>query len=255
MGKMLDRPARAGRLPSTSRQGIIAVLATLFHKGESLMKRCWAVLLFAVPLCATAVADDTKAPEGFTSLFNGKDLDGWKVYNGKMDKWGVADGLIFVEGSGGGWLFTEMEYSDFEVRVDFKLPKGGNSGVALRSPREGDPAYKGMEIQLLDDRWYKDDKNYKGIKPVQLTGAIYGVVAPSKDATKPAGEWNTIRIIAKGRHVTVELNGVKTVDADLDKYKDDHAKTHPGILREKGFLGLQSHSGRVEFRNVYVKAL
>jgi hypothetical protein len=112
-----------------------------------------------------------------------------------------------------------------------------------------------MEIQLLDDPWYKDPKNYKnGIRPVQLTGAIYGVVPPSKDATKPAGEWNTMRITAKGRRVAVELNGVKTVDADLDEHKG-HFQEHPGLLRAKGHLGLQSHDGRVEFRDLYVKPL
>jgi len=220
------------------------------------MKCIWAVLLLAVPLGPLAAADDKDAPKGFTPLFNGKDLTGWKVFNGKMEKWGAADGVLFVQGSGGGWLFTEKEYSDFELRLEFKMPKAGNSGVALRAPREGNPAYQGMEIQLLDDSWYKDKNNYKaGIRDVQLTGAIYGVVPPSKDATKPAGEWNTMRIVAKGRHVTIELNGVKTVDADLDEYKEKHGKDHPGLLRTKGFLGLQSHDGRVEFRRLYVKEL
>jgi hypothetical protein len=218
------------------------------------MKRIWAVLLLAVPFAPLAAADKD-APEGFTSLFNGKDLTGWKVFGGKMEKWGAADGLLFVQGGGGGWLFTEKEFSDFELRLEFKLPKAGNSGVALRAPRDGNPAYQGMEIQLLDDRWYKDEKNYKGIRPAQLTGSIYDVVPPSKDATKPAGEWNTMRIVAKGRRVTIELNGVKTIDADLDNYTKEHGKKHPGLLRTKGFLGLQSHDGRVEFRRIYVKEL
>ena len=220
------------------------------------MKHWWAVLVLALPLGPRAVADDKGVPEGFTSLFNGKDLAGWKVYGGKMERWGAKDGILYVEGGGGGWLLTEKEYSDFELRLEFKLPKAGNSGVALRAPREGNVSNTGMEIQLLDDPWYKDKNNYKaGIRDVQLTGAIYGVVPPSKDATKPAEEWNTMRIIAKGRHVTVELNGVKTIDADLDKYTEKHGKEHPGLLREKGFLGLQSHDGRVEFRKIYVKAL
>jgi hypothetical protein len=218
------------------------------------MRRWWAVLLLALPLCPSAAAADKDIPEGFQPLFNGKDLLGWKVFGGKMDAWGAEDGLLFVKGSGGGWLMTEKEFSDFELRLEFKLPKGGNSGVALRAPLKGNVSYEGMEIQLLDDPWYKDPKNYKGIRPTQLTGSIYDVVPPSKDATKPAGEWNTMRIIAKGRQVTVELNGTKIVDADLDKYKDE-VKKHPGLVREKGFLGLQSHDGRVEFRKIYVKPL
>ena len=80
------------------------------------------------------------------------------------------------------------------------------------------------------------------------------MVPPSKDALKPAGEWNSYRIVAKGRRITVELNGTTVVDANLDDYKD-HVKDHPGLLHEKGHLGLQSHDGRVEFRNLYVKPL
>src|SRR5579862_8047356 len=104
-------------------------------------------MLFAV-LCTTALRSE-EAPAGFTSLFNGKDLTGWKVMNGKMDVWGADNGLLFVDGRGGGWLMTEKEYDNFELRLEFKVPKMGNSGVALRSPLMGDPAYVGMEIQIL----------------------------------------------------------------------------------------------------------
>jgi hypothetical protein len=206
--------------------------------------------LVCVPALHSA---DTDVPEGFTALFNGKDLTGWKVNEGgKMDKWGAEKGLLFVQGGGGGWLMTEKEYGDFELRLEFKLPEKGNSGVALRSPMAGDPAYQGMEIQLLDDEWHK--KNYKDLRPTQLTGSIYDVVPPSKDVLKPIGEWNKITIIAKGRQVTIELNGTKIVDANLDDHKDRFDK-HPGLKAEKGHLGLQSHDGRVEFRNLYVKPL
>jgi Domain of Unknown Function (DUF1080) len=211
-------------------------------------------LVVVLPLVTAATADNdqtNKAPEGFTALFNGKDLAGWKVNEGgKMEKWGVDKGILFVEGEGGGWLMTEQEYGDFEIRVEYKLPKAGNSGVGLRSPMKGDPAYVGMEIQLLDE----DDPAYKDIKDWQRTGSIYGVVPPSKHVTKSAGEWQSIRIVAKGRQVKVELNGTPIVDANLDDHKDQFDK-HPGLTREKGHLGLQSHTGRVEFRNVYVKAL
>jgi hypothetical protein len=203
-----------------------------------------------------ARAADQDVPEGFERLFNGKDLTGWTVNaGGNIDRWGVEDGILFTTGkAGGGWLMTEKEYGDFEIMLEYKVPKAGNSGVALRSPLQGDPAYVGMEIQILDNPWYLDEKNYKGLKQVQLTGAIYGVVPPATDATKPVGEWNKMHITAKGRHVTVEVNGTKIVDADLDDYKD-HAKQHPGLLRDKGHLGLQCHTDRVEFRNVYVKPL
>ena len=169
-------------------------------------------LVFVLPLASVPAADkDKDVPEGFEPLFNGKDLTGWKVNKGgKMEVWGAEKGLLYVQGGGGGWLMTEKEYGDFEVRLEFKMPKMGNSGVALRSPMEGDPAYVGMEIQLLDE------ENYKGLRPEQYTGSIYDVVAPSKHVTKSAGEWQTMRIVAKGRKVTIEVNGTKVVDADLD---------------------------------------
>jgi hypothetical protein len=205
----------------------------------------------------SATPEEKKIPEGFTPLFNGKDLTGWQTNKeGKIERWGAADGIIFTKGGGGGWLMTEKEYGDFELRLEFKLPKegGGNSGVALRSPLEGNPTYAGMEIQILDDEWHLNEKNYKGLKPTQKTGSIYGVVPPSKDALKPVGEWNAFHIVCQGRKVTVTLNGTKIVDANLDDHKQ-HFKEHPGLTRENGRLGLQSHDGRVEFRNLFVKPL
>jgi hypothetical protein len=181
-------------------------------------------------------------------LFNGQNLNGWKVHDGKMDVWGAEKGILYVEGGGGGWLMTEKQYGDFELRLEFKMPKKGNSGVGLRAPRKGDPAYQGMEIQLLDD------DNWENLRPTQYTGAIYDVVAPSKKVVKPHGEWNRMRIIAKGRRITVHLNGTKIVDADLDDYKE-HFKKHPGLKRERGHIGLQSYNYRVEFRKLYIKEL
>jgi hypothetical protein len=216
------------------------------------------IVAVAVLLAVAAVrGDDTDSkvnvpPEGFTALFDGKTLTGWKTNEGgKLEAWGVDKdtGVIFLKGGGGGWLMTEKEYGDFELRLEFKVPKRGNSGVALRSPLKGDPAYVGMEIQILDDA------GHTGLQKWQQTGSIYGVVPPSKLATKPVGEWNKYRITCKGRQVTVELNGEKVVDANLDDYKEKHAKAHPGILREKGHIGLQEHGGRVEFRNLFVKEL
>ncbi len=198
--------------------------------------------------CAPAARPADGHPAGFQPLFNGKDLAGWDVLNGKKSVWGAEDGVLFVNGKGGGWLMTEQEYADFEIRLEYKMPKHGNSGVALRAPMKGDPAYQGMEIQLLDDA------NWEGLRPAQHTGSIYDVVPPSKDVGRPYGEWNQMHIVAQGRHVIVELNGTRIVDANLDEHKD-RADKHPGLLRTSGHLGLQSHDGRVEFRHLYVKRL
>ncbi|MBY0232771.1 MAG: DUF1080 domain-containing protein, partial [Gemmataceae bacterium] len=145
--------------------------------------------MLALMLLLAADAEPT-APDGFTSLFNGKDFSGWKAHGGKIDKWSVDTEAktIHTGKGGGGWLMTEKEYGDFELRLEFKVPKGGNSGVALRSPMKGDPAYTGMEIQILDD------KGHGKLEKWQHTGSIYGVVAASSVPTKPLGEWNKYKI-------------------------------------------------------------
>jgi hypothetical protein len=216
------------------------------------------VFLFALAavcgLLSVARSADETPPEGFESLFNGKDLTGWQVNaDGKLDRWGAEDGVIFTKGGGGGWLMTDKEYGDFELRLEFKLPQGGNSGVGLRSALKGNPAFEaGMEIQLLDDEWHRE--HLPDLKVSQLTGSVYSIQGPKKDALKPIGEWNSMRILAQGKHIAIELNGTKTVDIDLGRYQNKE-KEHPGMLHEKGHIGLQSHDGRVEFRHLYVKPL
>jgi hypothetical protein len=205
-----------------------------------------ALLLAAAP---SARGQGDQVPDGFRPLFNGKDLTGWKS-TGKMEVWGAEKGVIYCAGGGGGWLMTEKEYGNFELRLEYKMPAKGNSGVGIRSPLQGDPAYVGMEIQLIDDEGWPGM-----LQTWQHTGAIYNVVPPKKTNNRPIGEWNSVKIIAKGRQITIEQNGAVLVDANLDDYVKEHAKKHPGILREKGHIGFQSYNLRVEFRNIYLKAL
>jgi hypothetical protein len=202
------------------------------------------VLLLVV---VSARADDKPA---FTPLFNGTTLAGWKQIGGKEGVWAVEDGMIVSKSGGGGWLSTEKTYADFIVRLEYRMKPGGNSGVFLRAPHEGNPWVAGMEIQLLDDPHPK----YKSIKEWQHSGSIYGVVPPKKVAIKPAGEWNQVEIRAQGPKITVIFNGETVVDADLTQHKNAE-KEHPGIARKSGYLGLQSHDERVEFRKVEVKEL
>ena len=214
-------------------------------------------VLFGLIFVSNLHSEDKKAevPTGFTPLFNGKDLTGWKVLNGKMELWGADKGILFVDGKGGGWLMTEKEYDNFELRLEFKVPKMGNSGVALRLAA---PWAIRLTWAWRSRFWMTRITRGKGLRPAQHTGSIYDVLPPTEEglkANKPFGEWNTYKITAQGRKVTIELNGVKAVDANLDDYVKEHGKKHPGLSREKGHLGLQSHDGRVEFRNIYVKAL
>lgn len=206
------------------------------------------VLATLAVLCLASTVS-AEPPEGFSALFNGKDLTGWKIHNGKLASWGADKGVLVVKGGGGGWLMTEKEYGDFELRLQYKLTKAANSGVALRAPMKGDPAYQGMEIQIIDDIGYPGK-----LQTWQRTGSIYHVVAAAKIANKEIGEWNSYQITCKGSKVKVVLNGEVLVDADLADHKDK-AKQHPGILRDKGHIGFQEHGGRVEFRDVFIKEL
>ena len=183
------------------------------------------------------------------SLFNGKNFEGW---TGATDSYQVEDGTIVSPEHGGGNLFTMEEFSDFIFRFEFKLTPGANNGLGIRAPLEGDAAYVGMEIQILDD----SAKQYKNLEPYQYHGSIYGLVPSKRGFQKPVGEWNFEEVIARGRHITVNLNGETIVDANLDEIKqpmDD--KEHPGLKRIKGHIGFLGHDSHVEFRNVVIKTL
>ena len=219
------------------------------------------IFVTALVLAATALfvsAKDDADGHGFVDLFNGRDLSGWK-YGGsvaKPDKSGkgyqVENGVIYCTDKDGGMLYTEKEYGDFTFSFDFKLEKNSNNGIAIRAPGTGDPAYAGMEIQILDD----SGPEYSGLRPAQYHGSIYDVVPAKRGSLKPVGEWNHEEITAQGRHITVKLNGNTIVDANLDDVKDDKTlKKHPGLARAKGHIGFCGHGTRVEFRNLKVKEL
>lgn len=220
------------------------------------MKRttCWLVALVCVAgLASWALAQDkaagTSGEEGFVSIFNGKDLTGWV---GDTKGYVVENGNLVCKP--GGNVFTEKEYSDFAFRFEFKLTPGGNNGVGIRAPLQGNAAYDGMEIQVLDDRHPK----YKDLHEYQAHGSIYGVVPAKRDHLKPVGEWNTEEIIAKGRQITVIVNGVTIVDADIDKASENgtlDGNAHPGLKNTKGHIGFLGHGDVIEFRNLRVKDL
>jgi hypothetical protein len=208
-------------------------------------------LLLVVPPYPAEPPSHKEKADGFASLFNGKDLGGWKAYESQPENWTVEDGVLVCNGKGGGWLGTDRDYADFVLRLEYRLKPAGNSGVYMRAPQKGHISQVGMEIQILDDNHPK----YATLNYYQYTGSIYGVVPPTRRVTKPAGEWNALEIRADGRRVVVLTNGTKVVDADLDRCLQDEAvaKEHPGLARTTGRIGLQSHSERVEFRNISIK--
>jgi hypothetical protein len=200
-------------------------------------------ILWMAPLPATAA-------EEWKPLFNGKDLVGWKAIDGPPGAWKADNGFLVCQGDGGGWLSTTETYGDFELQLEFRVPPGGNSGVFLRAPHEGNPAYTGLEIQILDDA----AQQYANLRPTQYTGSLYDVAAASPRVTKPAGQWQTMNIVCHGREVKVALNGTLVLRANLDDYKDKVGE-HPGLARGEGYIGLQNHGSRLEYRNVRLRKL
>ena len=222
----------------------------------------------ALAVAATATlltVEDTE--EGFTPLFNGKNLDGWRYgrrgegENKSGKGYQIDNGVIYCTKEDGGNFYTVKEYADFVFRFEFKLEPNANNGIGIRAPLEGDSAYVGMEIQVLDDR----GEAYKDLKPFQYHGSIYGVVPSKRGFQKPVGEWNSEEISAKGRQITVKLNGTTIVDANLDDVQDEEIlKAHRdlskpegsrGIANSKGHIGFLGHGSRVEFRNLRIKEL
>ncbi len=183
----------------------------------------------------------------YKPLFNGQDLSGW---TGDTKGYTVENGALVSRKDSGGKLYTDSEHADFSFRFDFKLASGGNNGVGIRAPLKGDPAYVGMEVQILDDT----AAQFRKIQPWQAHGSIYGVVAAKTGHQKPLGEWNHEEIIARGNHITVILNGTTIVDAEVDaSTKTLDGKPHPGLGRTSGHIGFLGHGARIEFRDMRIK--
>ncbi len=198
------------------------------------------------------LTEDERAA-GFVSLFNGRDLNGWV---GNKTGYKVTDGIMVYAPDAGrrGNLYTEKEYADFQFRFEFQLTPGANNGVGIRAPLEGDAAYVGMEIQVLDD----SAAIYATLQPYQYHGSVYGVIPARRGFQKPVGEWNAEEIIARGSHIQVILNGTVIVDGDiLEASRNgsmDHQQ-HPGLQRFSGHIGWLSHDSVVRFRNIRIKDL
>ena len=204
-----------------------------------------------IALVGVLFVSQSVSSDEFKSLFNGKDLSGWTRIGLKKDVWSVKDGQIIMDGEGGGWLGSNEEYSDFEFQTEFQLSSDSNSGIYLRAPADTSHISRtGMEIQLLDDFHPK----YAKVQPWQRTGSIYHVAAAKTGFLKPVGEWNTIAIQAVGPHVVIRLNGQTVVDDLIDKHPELNQE-HTGLARKSGRIGLQSHNGRVAFRNIQVRRL
>jgi len=191
-------------------------------------------------------------PKGFQSVFNGKDLTGWA---GPLECCAVKDGAIVWQLKKGGTIYTEAEYTNFIARVEFKLPPGGNNGLAIRYPGHGDTAYVGMcESQVLDDNYEK--ATGEQIDPRQAHGSAYGMVAAQRGYQHPIGEWNYEEVTVTGPKIKVELNGTVILDCDLSTVKEFmHNSPHPGKDRTSGHFGFAGHNDPVQFRAISIERL
>jgi hypothetical protein len=211
------------------------------------------IYLREIPTIEPTVLDPVEKKQGFELLFDGTNLDKW---TGNIAGYPIRNGVVEVspeEGSGGN-LYTKDEYANFIYRFEFQLTPGANNGIGIRAPLEGDAAYVGMEIQVLDN----EAPMYKDLHVYQYHGSVYGVIPAKRGFLLPTGEWNKEEIIAKGNKIKVTLNGTVILEGDIKEASKggtaDH-KEHPGLLRTTGHLGFLGHGDVVRFRNMRVKKL
>jgi hypothetical protein len=187
---------------------------------------------------------------GFKDVFNGKDFTGWA---GPLANYEVKEGAIVCKPKKGGNIYTKEEFGDFVARVEYRLPPGGNNGLAIRYPGKGQPSQVAMcEVQILDD----DARRYAKLDPRQYNGSSYGMVPAHRGYLRPTGEWNFMEVVVRGPMLQVELNGTRILDADLSKVTEFMGgKPHPGKDRTAGHFGFCGHNDPVAFRLVQIKPL
>jgi hypothetical protein len=185
---------------------------------------------------------------GHRPLFDGKTLADWEGAGQPAETcWEVRNGMLHCTQPQGPWLRSREEFDDFNLRLDYRLGEGGNSGVYLRVPENGNhhrdndqqpPA--GVEVQILDDAAAK----HRELKDYQYSASVYDIAGASPRVSRPPGEWNTLEINCRGPHVTTIHNGVTVVDVTPE--------SQPAIMLRslRGFLGFQNHGAGVSFRNI-----
>jgi hypothetical protein len=235
-----------------------------------------AVLSFAVSAIALAQSANTltgaEKQQGWVLLFNGVNFDGWRQCNGTgmPANWVIDDHAMKVftaegrkpgQGAGGDILYGVRKYANFELSIDWKTEKAGNSGIFF-NVREvpGKPIYYAApEVQVLDNADATDNKLAS-----HLAGSLYDMVAADPASVKPAGEWNTIVIRVKDGRVTHTQNGLKVVEYTLwtpewdALVQNSKFKTFPGFLEgiaREGYIGLQDHGYAIWFRNIKIRGL
>lgn len=191
--------------------------------------------------------------EGFKALLNNENLDHW-IGNKTDYIYDNGELLVRPKQGGHGNLYTAEEYSDFVFRFDFKLTPGANNGLGIHAPLEGDIAYVGKELQILDNT----ADIYANLEPYQYHGSVYGIMTAKRGALNPVGEWNSQEVIVKGDHIKITLNGKVILDGNIKEASKNGTldkKDHPGLLRNKGHIAFLGHGAELSFRNIRIKDL
>lgn len=196
---------------------------------------------------------------GWRLLFDGESLDQWRSYRRDHvnDGWGVENGCLTRLGRGGD-LISREQFGDFELKLDWRISDSGNSGIFVRGDETGRSIHHtGYEMQVLDNAGHRDAK-----VPSHRAGALYDMIAPAHDTTRPAGDWNAVHIIARGPRVEFRLNGRRTAAFEQGSerwknlYKQSKFTDRPGYgTLLKGHIGLQDHWDKVWFRNIRIREL
>ncbi|GHN01125.1 glycosyl hydrolase [Cytophagales bacterium WSM2-2] len=227
------------------------------------MKKLLLIVLVVFVYSSNSIAQ--KKGKGWKSLFDGKSMTGWKMYKDRANNsWEVKDGALHCKAPVKGEsdqradLMTVEEFENFELTFDWKISPQGNSGVIYRVSEEFQQPYlSGPEYQVIDDNGYAEKPTEK-----QRTAGNYDMHAPSVDATKPVGEWNSSKIVVNGNHVEHWLNGKKVVEYEFDsedwKNRKENSKWKKATgygMTKKGHIDLQDHDHEVWYKNIMIKAL
>jgi hypothetical protein len=196
---------------------------------------------------------DPEKKEGFEMLFDGTNLDKWTSTPAyEINEEGVL--RANPDAKFGKNIYTKEEYGDFVYRFEFKLTPAANNGVGIRAPLEGDAAYLGYEIQVLDN----DAEVYKKLAPYQYHGSVYGIIPAKREGQKPLGQWNEQEIRIQGSKIKVTLNGQVILDGDIKEASKNGTadkKNHPGLDKASGHIGFLGHGSEVFYRNIRIKKL
>lgn len=192
--------------------------------------------------------------EGFEVLFDGTTMHKW---TGNTADYITENGtmVIYPSKSHGGNLYTKEEFGDFIFRFEFQLTPGANNGLGIRTPMEGDAAYVGMELQILDN----EAPIYANLEPYQYHGSVYGIIPAKRGFLKPVGEWNYQEVIAKGDYIKITLNGTVILEGNIREATKENGpadhKEHPGLFNKKGHIGFLGHGSVVKFKDIRIKRL